>query len=185
MCLHKNTCPCIVYQQLSHPAADEVSVLSAEDFRCRDALGATWESRPRRWWCELGTWSTTSTASPALPAARCSPPGTTLAWKTVWCTVGCTLRLSSRENMRHILTTRTWCRTKAWARPTRSDYPTSAAWGRCRKEGRGRGKVLGQGPSWLLIMQVKWISTSERKKRSKLYWKRDIIIICVCSFLFI
>lgn len=141
------------------PRCDEVSVLSAEDFRCKDALGVIWESQPRRWWCGPGTWSTTSTASPAPLVARCWPPGTTLVWRTVWCTVACTLRLSSRENIRHILTTRTLSRTKAWARPTRSDYPTSTAWGQCRKAGPGRGRARGREPSWLLITQVRRTKT--------------------------
>lgn len=38
-----------VPESLACPAADDMSVLSAEDFRCRGAPGATWGSQPPRW----------------------------------------------------------------------------------------------------------------------------------------
>lgn len=38
-----------VAESLACPAADDMSVLSAEDFRCRGAPGATWGSQPPRW----------------------------------------------------------------------------------------------------------------------------------------
>lgn len=139
----------------SRPYADGVSVLSAEDFRCRGVRGATSASRRRRWWCGPGTWFTIWTVSPAPRAVRCWPPGTTSAWRTVWSTAGCTLRLWSRENIRHTLTTQTWSRTKASARPTRSDYPTSTELGRCRRAAPGKEKAPDQEPSWQLITQVR------------------------------